>query len=569
MKILLKNAFTLIFIFTLGLGISIVHAADPEVIQLKSTVSAVTVFEDRAMVTRTASPALPTGEYRLLFDKLPDTLVKESIRVKIKEKDNVTLKDIKYKKTYYSEISDKERKLLYDKKNQHQEQIDALNDTITQAENEKKFVKKIVEKITDVSGKSDSTELNPDNWIKMVSFYRSKNEALDKEIRETRKALKKTREQFKQIEEKIKNIGGLQDKWKNQVEVIAAMKTQGNLNMNLSYLVTGPGWSPVYDLRVRSGKKIMNIAYNAVIRQNSGEDWNNVNITLSTAKPKLRSEQPKLRRWNLSLFDQPQAIEKIRGVKEMIGFTLTAVNTYSTDIDRGSDSGPSRSIRPRSIQQSTSVDNQSASTGFVLEKKNTVKSDNVEHKVSIMSTDLPAHFRYATVPKLMPRAFLKAKIINQSGYPLLPGKANVFLDNNFIAQTNVKHSSPQEAFWIFLGVEEGIKVDYTFIRKSLANKGLFKEKHGLTYESLIKIKNNKTTKVEVIIWDQLPISNHKKIKIELLEPKIAKNSTNPKIDRFNLVNWLFTLKPGKELEIPVKFSVTYPKDKYLDDGHGY
>ena len=361
----------------------------------------------------------------------------------------------------------------------------------------------------------------------------------------------------------------MQDKWKNQVEVIVAMNTESNMHLDLSYLVTGPGWSPVYDLRVLTKKRIMNIAYNAVIRQNSGEDWNNVNITLSTAEPSLTGEQPELRRWSLSLFDQPQAIEKIHGVKEMIGFTLTAVNTYSTDIDRGNDSGPSRSILPRSIQQSASVDTQSASTGFVLENKNTVKSDNVEHKVSIMSSDFPAHFRYSTVPKLMPRAFLKAKIINHSGYPLLPGTANVFLDNNFITETQLNHASPQEAFWVFLGVEEGIKVDYTFIRKSLASKGLFKQKHALTYESLIKVKNNKTTKAEVIIWDQLPISNHKNIKIELLEPKIAKDSTNPKIDRFKLVNWLFTLKPGKELEIPVKFSVTYPRDKYLDDGYGY
>ena len=186
-----------------------------------------------------------------------------------------------------------------------------------------------------------------------------------------------------------------------------------------------------------------------------------------------------------------------------------------------------------------------------------------------MSSDFPAHFRYSTVPKLMPRAFLKAKIHNQSDYPLLPGKANVFLDNNFIAETQLNHASPRESFWVFLGVEEGIKVEYNFIRKSLDKKGFLKQKHALTYESLIKVKNNKTTEEEVIIWDQLPIANQKNIKIELLEPAMTKETKNPKIDRFRLISWFYSIKPGKEVEIPVKFTVYYPGNKYLDDGYGY
>jgi uncharacterized protein (TIGR02231 family) len=309
---------------------------------------------------------------------------------------------------------------------------------------------------------------------------------------------------------------------------------------------------------------MMDVAYNAVIRQNSGEDWNNVDILLSTAKPHLKSEQPQLKKWSLSILDRSQALKKIQGLKKKVDL-LSAVNTFTIVTDRES---ANRTYLPKTIQQSAAVEGHSASIGVVLKKKNTVRSDNILHKVSIMKCELPVHFRYSTVPKLMPRAFLKAKVKNKSDFPFLPGKANVFLDNNFISETKINHASPQEIFWVFLGVEEGIKVEYSFIRKSVENKGS-KGKYIISYESLIKVKNNKKEEEEVIIWDQLPIANQKNITIKLLEPKIAKKTTNPKIDPFKLISWFYILQPGQELEIPFKFSVTYPNYMYLDDGFGY
>ena len=109
-----------------------------------------------------------------------------------------------------------------------------------------------------------------------------------------------------------------------------------------------------------------------------------------------------------------------------------------------------------------------------------------------------------------------------------------------------------------MGVDEGIKVEYRFVKKFDETGGIFVEKNKKIFEYLIKITNNKKTQEEIVVWDQLPISQNEKIKVKLIEPSYKEDTEILKINEHKYIEWFFEPKAGEEILIPFKYSVEYP-----------
>jgi uncharacterized protein (TIGR02231 family) len=332
----------------------------------------------------------------------------------------------------------------------------------------------------------------------------------------------------------------------------------------------------------------MHITYSAVIRQNTSEDWNNVMIKLSTTRPGTGSSHPGLTPWRISL--QPEfAVPTAKNPWTVLS-AIPGVMVDRTDVG-GANGQQSHSVAAPagenyfqtdgvgvkkewemdgvdSITQDAELESGGKSVLFVLKDTNTIKSDDLAHKVIIMTDDFPAHFRYSCVPKLQTRAYLKAKVKNSTGYPLLAGWANVFLNNSFICRTQLKYASPGQEFWTWLGLDEDIQVKYKFIRNFSKNKKrILGKKNVFIYESLITVKNNKKTAEEVVIWDQVPISDNKELTVKYLEPEFTGDTPELKQNNHNFLEWLYKLEPGEEKKIPFKFAIEYPKKMQVSKIH--
>jgi uncharacterized protein (TIGR02231 family) len=588
---MLKTTHIILFFTVLIFGAMVVPAQSTDAatsghdpVILNSKISEVTVYADRAQVKRTAEKYLAAGEHRLIFDKIPDSLQSESIR--IDGKGNFVLMDFKLKVVNYSEISHQDFQLLEKKQKDLKFELNQEKDKITEIEKAKDFIGQVAKKVTENKNKIDTSELNPDNWIKMFNFYREKNDTLNKELRTAQQQIESINSQLETLKGKKRDAEGLLNKSKKQVEVLVKVKKEGNIRLSLSYIVEDSRWVPVYDLRVDSGdNKNMHITYSAVIRQNTSEDWNNVMIKLSTTQPGISSSHPGLTPWRISM--QPEyAVPKARNPWTVLN-ALPGVTVDRKDVG-GADSGQQSHFVAApagenyfqadgmgakkewemdgldSITQDAELESGGKSVLFVLKDRNTIKSDDLAHKVIIMTGDFPAYFRYSCVPKLQSRAYLKAKVKNSTGYPLLAGWANVFLNNSFICRTQLKYTSPDQEFWTWLGHDEDIEVKYKFIRNFSKNKKrILGKKNSLIYESLIIIKNNKKTEEEIVIWDQVPISDNKELTVKHLEPEFTGGTPVLKKNKTNFLEWRCKLGPGQEQEIPFKFAIEYPKNMSL------
>jgi uncharacterized protein (TIGR02231 family) len=564
---LFKITLTAVFVLISGvLGHQV--AFGEETIEIDSIITEVTVFPSRARVTRTAVKSLLPGNYILVFDKLPADTDKDSIQ--ISGKGAAVLKEVDVKDVRFAKIPFDKVKQLVQQAKALEEQKNALDDREEQIEKEKEFLNRIIQKVTGVTEKSEPAALDPDKWMKLVSFYSSKLKSLDEELRTTEKKQKELKETKQQIQWKMNGIDELKEKMRCQVKVKVTVKKQGRLTLNLAYIVEGPQWTPVYELHVDSKQKRVKIKYNAFLKQKTGEDWSGVKLKLSTAQPGIGAKHPELKDWYVT-FRPPRPPQKPMEPKTP---TITAVtksdssqqNIFVADgakimpLQTGPDTGEEIEEEIASVQAGPT------SVVFAIEGKSTIKSSKSKHKVNIGSPDFPVHFRYSTIPKLKPYAYLKAKIVNQSPYLLLPGESTIFLDNTYVTKSFMKKVAVGQEFWTFLGVDNGISVDYKVLDPFRQNKGVFKKKNILVYKRFITIKYHKKTQEELVVWDHIPMPKDQAIKVELIKPVVKPHSTTLVLTKRKMLEWFFKPNPGDKIEIPIEFTVQYPKDTELQ-GH--
>jgi uncharacterized protein (TIGR02231 family) len=480
---------------------------------------------------------------------------------------NATIRDVKFRKEFYETITDEDKRKLNEIEIVLQDSITDANDFISNANKEQLMVQDLINKlmarISVVSNneKAPQPEVDPEKWIKMVSYYRTKLDELNKQIRLTERKIRLLNDHVELVQTKRNSLGSNQENSKIFVEVLMEVKDESNVLVNLSYMVLGPTWYPVYDLRVFTDTKKMKITYQAMIQQNTTEDWDNVKIKLSTARANISGQQPSLSPWYLSLYDYSQnrggnyKKEKSSDMTQMYN-VMPVISEVKADADEG--------VSQNLIINTATVELGATAAVFVIPGKNIIKSDNQQHKVNIMMQDFDAVFRYSTVPKLAPYAYLKAKVKNTTDFPILAGSTNVFLDNNFISTSQIDQVNPEQEFWTFLGIDEGIEVKFKTLKHYQKDEGVISKKNVYVFDYIIEITNNKKNEEEIVIWDQIPIANSEDIKVTLIEPDLEKEKNTVKIDDYKYLEWLYKIKPAEKIKIPFKFTVESPKNKSLN-----
>lgn len=520
-------------------------------------ISKVTVYSDRAQVSRFAEVELEKGEHLVVFDELPENTNPESLQVK--GTGNAVLREVKWQKVRVGALLDKFEQTLYAQKETQEDSLKDLDDSIAHATKEKTFVESIAGKLTSVGDKSFDTQLDPQNWVKMVEFYRTRLDALDNEIRTTERKKRDLKNALQRTNLEISDLSRNRSKTKNQAHVLVDVKENGRITIELSYLVTGCSWKPVYDIRVSTEDSQIELNYNALVQQSTSESWNNTQLFLSTAQPKIGGEEPKLSPWRLKFetyyeVEEERSSPKVEAAPMMRSAKkMAAAPSVGAAMDEFE---PQDMLVPQA-----EVTTGATSVVFGISGINTINNDNQQHKVTILLQKFAAEFRYSTVPKLAPYAYLKAKTRNETDFPLLAGVSNIFLDNNFVASAKLELVAPSEEFKLSLGVDESIKVEQKLINRFKKEEGLLSKTTKLIYEYNLLVTNNKKRDVLVTVIDQLPIPSHEDIHVELMTPKYKEDTDKLKIDSLKKIEWTETVPKAEKLTIPFKFSVSYPSAK--------
>jgi uncharacterized protein (TIGR02231 family) len=552
-KLLVCFSFFFLLLFAVSSSFSQDIGVQSEIV-LTSAIEKVTVYSDRAVVERSAAFDMNAGTHSYVFDNLPELVKSDSLQ--LKGEGPAVQEDLIFRTKYFADIPDDRIKAIQNQRDDVDSKAQAISDNLNRLNSEIEYLKKIMDKVTFGKEGQTTVELNPEKWQQMVKYHSDRLAAIDLERRELEKEQKSIKAELARIDQELgKLISGRQKK-KNQAVAVLSSAKGGKVVLDLSYTVTGPSWKPTYDVRVDSEKKAVQISYNATISQNSGEDWNGVQLSLSTARAEIGGAQPDLTPWYLSLYS-PQGSS---GSGEE--FTLEEITVTAQKSGGGSDrsySAPKKEMKPIAAPGASAQATITAVV-FNVEGKANIASDTLQHRVYITGLNLPGSFQYSTAPKLSMFAYLKANVANESAFPFLAGASKVFLDGNFVSDSSVPATSPGEKFSVFLGVDESIKVEYKLAKKTEDESGIFEKKNRFVYLFETKVTNTKKTDVELVLWDQLPMSGDKDITVKPIEPKYTKDSDKLKKTNQDIFQWFLNLKPGEIIKIPLSFSVEFPQD---------
>lgn len=519
---------------------------------LNSKIVNVAVFSDRAQVTRIAKTTLEVGNQTLVFAELPDRIEANSLQVT--GAGNALLKDVKLETKHFVVNQNERLEEIQQQETELQNKSKALQMQTQRLESARLLVENIAAKITATSEKStESASLEPDKWLQMIDLHQSQLTKIDANILNVQKEAHQIQQQLDKLKRERKSLGQNATKSQKQVAVVLEAKGEEEVLLKLSYVVYGAAWYPVYDVRVDSDSNEVSLAYKAMVSQRTDEDWENVSLQLSTAKPHISGEPPKLGNWFLSKYAPPK-YAKSRGV----AMSSAPMEDKMSAKEVMADFEEEMEERPMKREE-TSVDTKAASVVFGVGSKTTILSDNQPQQVNILQRNYQTEFIHIAVPSKSTHAYLKAKITNDSDYPLLAGDSNIFMDNHFVAKSKIPFTAPSADFEVGLGIDESVKVIYKTLQNLRKTVGFMKNKEKMLYAYQTTITNSKKRAIQLTLHNQIPVSNDNDIEVELIKPVYEADTDVLQKNDLGHLEWHLNMEAGAEKVIDLKYSILYPE----------
>lgn len=270
---------------------------------------------------------------------------------------------------------------------------------------------------------------------------------------ETELSIRDLQKKIEALRNELGQISGPSRKLKRSITVELEVLKPGNMDLTLSYLVRGASWQPIYDARADFDKSQVELASYAIVKQATGEDWVDANISLSTARPSIGGRMPYISPWILRPYKPPVAYGGVALKRER------GLMYQSEALDAGLlDEAKMEMSKAPAAPAYSIAEEKGIAVLYRLSKKATVKSDGFEHKLPVSTQILTAKFDYSAYPRLAHNAYLGSRVTNAPGLQLLAGRVNVFLSGDFVGTSGIDNAGPGEEFDLYLGVDENVKV---------------------------------------------------------------------------------------------------------------
>lgn len=536
-------------------GLFLALAAALSAAPVESQISAVTVYTDRAVVTRTATANLTPGQTELVFERLPEALWEQSLQVSGRGTAQATILDVSARRTFVDFTPNERAAELEQQLRAAQAEQRQLADERAVLDTQRQATVQYLNGAVSPGGK-DVDRPKLDDVRAALAFGRQQLAELAAATQQLDARAEDMQRKIAALEAQLNELRGGRGRAYKTVVVRVAANQAGSLDVTLAYTVGGAQWQPSYDARVASSERAVALGYFGVVRQNTGEDWPEVALTLSTARPALGGAAPELSPWPLEVFDRAAELAMEREI-ESLSTRRQAVAAMAAPAPVVMQDKAYRGNEARSADLAVAaIEAGATSASFKIATPTTIPSDGSARKVPITTARLEAAPEYATTPKLQTTAFLTTKVTNNTDFPLLAGAMNVFLDGTFVATSQLKTVMPAEKFDLALGADEGIAVKHRRVQRFTENTGLTNSGRRLTYEYLLTIQNNKSAAARIVVSDQIPLSRHEKIVVKQVAP--AERELKP--DNEGKLKWTLDLKPGEKRELTVKFTVEHPAD---------
>jgi uncharacterized protein (TIGR02231 family) len=527
-----------------------------------SRIAGVMIYPDSVLVTREAQAKLSVGLNKIIFENIIPEIDENSLRVSLGQNSAAKLLGAQLKQEFLEQVP--------------AERIQKLQDQIQQLDDEVKRTQDLKRLLAEEKSFLDSIRLFSSGQLPKDLVTKTPSPAeldgtlkfLDAKLKEHYASIMetdlKTRElsiKLEALRRELAKISGPVQKLKRSIEVeLDAVKTQ-TAEISVSYLVRGASWQPIYDARANFEKSEVELVSYAIVRQNSGDDWQNVDLALSTARPSIGGNMPYVEPWFLKPY-QPRVLREQRA-----GFAakMKMDSEMGAQYEAFDNENMAMLAAAPQVAYATSQE-KGIAVIYTIPHKVSLKPDGADNKLPVSTQLLKANFEYSAYPRADASAFLGSRVINAKDLQLLGGRINIFLEGDFVGSSNITNIGPGEEFDLYLGADENVKVKRELLEKKvdetiLGNIASPNRKTNFKYK--LTVENYKSRKIKVKLFEAMPIPQDDRIKA-----KIDKVSLEPKVkdwkDRKGVWLWELELDPRQKQEITYSFTVEHPRDMQVE-----
>jgi uncharacterized protein (TIGR02231 family) len=536
----------------LFVGINI-YAAEVEV---ESEISEICVYTDSALINRVAHLELATGTYKTVFSNIVPEVDENSLRVSAEGSAIIKLFGAQVKKEYLEEVPSERIKQLEEEIQRLEDEIAGMQNLKTVLTEKKKFLNSITLFSNEQIPQDLVTRMPPisdlENILNFLDTELKENytQALDCELQ-----IRDLENKVETLQKELSQISGVQEKLKRSIIVELEVLKEGTADLKVSYLVKGASWNPIYDARANFETSEVELVSYGVIKQITGEDWLEVDCSLSTAKPRVGGSMPYVAPWFLRPYQPEVAKDKM---------SVVPAPAYQTEAFK-KEAGAFEEKVEGEVEFAT-AEEKGIAVVYTLPAKIAVKSDNSEHKFPISSQILSAVFEYSSYPRVSPFAYLGSRVTNSKGLQLLAGRVNIFLEGDFVGFSSIGNIAPSEEFDLYLGIDENVKVKRECLEKKVDETliaGIPSRIKRTTYKYKLTVENYKSKKIKVKLYEALPVSEDDRIKIKINEISLEPGVKDWE-DRKGIWLWELELEPQQKQEIFYTFIVEHPRDMIVE-----
>jgi len=519
--------------------------------ELTTTIVAATVYPDRVRLTRRGLIKLDPGTHALEIPELPLRINPDSLRASVYGAAQARLLGAQVKRIFYTDQPSDTLRNLEVEIEKMQDELKRLDAKVELIKQNRIVLDKLAGQVNTYALALAAGEMTIEQQLEFFGKLRKQSDELDVETHSLQINQRQVNRLLDKLTKELEQMHNAQPHERYTAIIDVELLTASNLTIEVSYVVSGAGWKPLYDLRLleKEGTPTLEVSYLADVTQNTGETWGGVSLTLSTARPALTSIPPELEPWYIHPPEEILPVARFGiGPQAISPAAAKAQLTINTPATRASQN------EEKAEEVTALVDTTGTSVSYIIPNTVTVLPDGAPHKVTIARFPIKPILDYVSTPKLAQAVFRRAIADNNSPYTLLPGDAHILINDEYVGTTSLELTVPGGRIELYLGNDNRLKVERELKRRDI-DKRLVGGKSHLVFGYEINLENMLPGRANLTLYDQIPVPRYEEIKVKLIssDPKPTEQT------ELNQLIWSLLLEPKEKRTLRFDFSIEYPQ----------
>lgn len=519
-----------------------------------SRIDAVTVYRSSARVTRAARIEVPAGAARVLLAGLPDQLDDDSIRVEGKGDARARVFGVTVERVTGVGAAAEQARAAEERIERLEDEGRALEDLVKAAQARLEFVRSL--RSTYSEERAKNLALRPvaaKEWADLAAFVSAEMAEAGADIRKAEGARRELARRVAQARAELEKVNAKRGKTTKTVVVEVEAERAGALELGVSYVVHAAGWTPIWDARLVPEQSRMELSFLGSVWQRTGEDWAGVTLAVSTAQPARGLRVPELQAHYLRKAEPPREIAMRQRSSKAAG--APAAMARAEPGAAQDSAAPEESYELEVVQ--ASVQEGLLSSTFTAPRRESVDGSGQARKVALARFPLEAEIVRTAAPRVDASAYLTAKAVNETGFPLLAGLAGVYVGEEFAGRAPLPATPPGGEIELAFGADDRIEVERKVLERRRETAGLVSKDEIYRYRVRISVKNRYAAPVAVKLLDLVPVSADEKIRVEILDGTTPATREDP--ERPGVRIHELALGAREERVVELRYEVRYPR----------